>query len=47
MTLCSMKMEIIKKCQSLGDVYEECQKDDYECMSPLLKQLKKFGLWYL
>ena len=26
----------------LGDVYEECQKDDYECMSPLLKQLKKF-----
>lgn len=31
-----------KEMPILGDVYEECQKDDYECMSPLLKQLKKF-----
>lgn len=31
-----------KEMPILGDVYEECQKDDYECMGPLLKQLKKF-----
>lgn len=31
-----------KEMPILGDVYEECQKDDYECMDSLLKQLKKF-----
>ena len=33
-----------KEMPILGDVYEECQKDDYECMSPLLKQLKSLSM---